>query len=150
MIVENVFEMSQFDGSSMELLWKNPNSMRNTPPMSSQTIKFNRGEYPLLLVVARRVYLDGAGYNQNVVNSASYSILVNDATFGRSQTINGDGQFIQTSLGGSTYTYEGFLRTATVVEEGLTISDCKWKYGTYNGSVNINAFVIPYQIYGIR
>lgn len=151
MIVENIFEMPQFDGSSIELLWKNPNIRTNvTQPMLSQTIEFDRGDYPLLLVVTRRSCVEGNSISQAANNSASYSILVNEPTGNHPQMINGDGWLIQTKLSGSQYAYEGFFRTATVVEEGLTISDCQWKYGTYPGSVNINSLVLPYQIYGIR
>lgn len=151
MIVENVFEMPQFDGSSIELLWKNPDVLTaRTPPMSSQTIEFDRGDYPLLLVVTRRSYVEGTSISQAANNSASYSILVNEPTGNHPQMINSDGWFIQTKLSGSQYSYEGFYRSATVVNKGLTIGDCQWKYGTYGGSVNINSLVIPYQIYGIR
>lgn len=153
MIAENVFEMPQFDGSSIKLLWKNPDALTASPtPISTRTVEFDRGDYPLLLVVSKVPYVSNTSstITQDAAYSASYSVLINEPTGNHPQIIGGDPWFVQTALSGSQQYYEGFFRTATVVENGLTISDCQWKYGTYEGSVNINRIVIPYQIYGIR
>ena len=149
MASKNIFEMPQFDGSSFKLLWKDTDiSPALWQPMTATTIVFNREDYPLLIVVSKKTYYVGA---EPMDSGESVSILVNDTLIGSPQTIDGGCQMAQASIIADTEQgREGFFRTATVVEEGLTISDAQWKYGTYNGDVDINCFVIPTQIYGIR
>lgn len=148
MINENVFEMPQFDGSSYRLLWQAP---RAVTVMGATTIEFDRGDYPLLLVVSKRVY-NYPNMSQNEIdNLTALNVLVNTAN-DESQVIGGTPYVIPfNTVNAEGYKIcEGFFRTATVVDKGLSISEAQWKYGTYTGSTHINYFVIPTMIYGIR
>ena len=146
MINENNFDIAQVFGSSCELLWKNT-KLSNPTGMSATTIEFDRGDYPLLLVVSARVW-----YATGQTGADPYrlfSMIPNQVSSMR-HVIGGNPQFVQNVSLSANSPYEGFFRTATVVENGLEMSACRCKYGTYSGSANINNFSIPVLIYGIR
>lgn len=152
MISEHIFEMPQFDGSSIKLLWKNttihPSALQQ---MNAQTIAFDYNDYSMLLVVAKKLYYVPGVSTEQLTSSAALCVLATDLK-DRSQIIGGGPCFVQNlsiNISGNN-AYEGFFRTATLVEEGLSISNAQWKYGSYAGPVNINCFVIPTLIYGIR
>lgn len=152
MISEHIFEMPQFDGSSIKLLWKNttihPSGLQQ---MNAQTITFDYSDYSMLLIVTKKLYYSPGISTEELTGSTAICMLTPDLD-GKSQVLGGCPRFIQNAsinVSGNN-TYEGFFRTATVTKEGLSISNAQWKYGTYTGPVNINCFVIPTMIYGIR
>jgi hypothetical protein len=146
MINENNFDIAQVYGSSCELLWKQAN-LQTPMGMNAGIIEFDRGDYPLLLVVTARVH-----YTPGQTGADPYRLfsIIPNRVSPMLHVIGGNSQFAQNFPVSSGSPYEGFYRIATVVENGLEISACQWKYGTYRGSTNINNFATPVLIYGIR